>query len=72
MGVPIIWIIIFLGLYWDPLILGNYHMDHSLNSYKRGYTGDYREDYYTGYTPWFSFFPCLLSLRGPSPAPAEG
>ena len=25
-GVPIIGIIIYLGLYWGPLILGNYHI----------------------------------------------
>ena len=26
LGVPIIWIIVFLGLYWVPPILGNYHV----------------------------------------------
>ena len=26
LGVPIIRIILFWGLYWGPLILGNYHM----------------------------------------------
>ena len=26
LGVPIIRIIVFWGLYWGPLILGNYHM----------------------------------------------
>ena len=27
MGVPIIRIIVFWGLYWGPLILGNYHIE---------------------------------------------
>ena len=26
LGVPIISILVYLGLYWGPLILGNYHM----------------------------------------------
>ena len=26
LGVPIIWTIVFWGLYWGPLILGNYHI----------------------------------------------
>ena len=25
LGVPIMWIILLWGLYWDPLIYGNYH-----------------------------------------------
>ena len=27
LGVPIIRIIVHWGLYWDPLILGNYHIE---------------------------------------------
>ena len=27
MGVPIIRTIVYWGLYWGPLIVGNYHMD---------------------------------------------
>ena len=29
LGVPIIRTIVFLGLYWGPLILGNYHIHNS-------------------------------------------
>ena len=29
LGVPIIRTIVFLGLYWSPFILGNYHIDYS-------------------------------------------
>ena len=32
LGVPILRIILFWGLYWGPPILGNYHISHSLNS----------------------------------------
>ena len=28
LGVPIIRTIVFLGLYWGPLVLGNYHIHH--------------------------------------------
>ena len=48
-GVPIIRTRIFWGLYWGPLILGNYYMYYSLNSLKGGYIGDYIGDYYRGY-----------------------
>ena len=41
------------GLYWGPLILGNYHTSYSLNSLKGVYIGDsirgYIGDYYRGY-----------------------
>ena len=30
LGVPIIKIIVFWGLYWGPFILGNYHILHSI------------------------------------------
>ena len=29
LGIPIIRIIAFWGLYWGPLILGNYHVEHA-------------------------------------------
>ena len=32
-GVPIIRIIIYWGLYWGPLILGNYHILVSFNGF---------------------------------------
>ena len=33
LGVPIIKTIIFLGLYWGPLILENYHMSREISNY---------------------------------------
>ena len=46
MGVPIIRTIVFWGLYWGPLILGNYHigphMSYSLNSLNGLYRKLYR------------------------------
>ena len=30
LGVPIIRTIVYWGLYWGPLILGNYHIDPNL------------------------------------------
>ena len=41
MGVPIIRTIVFWGLYWDALILGNYHIV-GLGFWVRGYIGLYR------------------------------
>ena len=32
LGVPIIRIIVYWGLYWGPLILGNYHKDFARGS----------------------------------------
>ena len=35
-GVPIIGIIVYWGLYWGPLILGNYHMNAKKNVFGGG------------------------------------
>ena len=32
LGVPIIRTIVYLGLYWGPLILGNYHIRDSMKA----------------------------------------
>ena len=34
LGVPIIRTIVFWGLYWGPLILGNYHMNSTITTDK--------------------------------------
>ena len=49
LGVLIKSTIEFWGLYWGPLILGNYHMSYSLDFLKEGYLGDYIGQYYRAY-----------------------